>query len=191
MSDRDVDLIATFYDAVERDDFERIAQTLDEDLVWEVPDPLAQVAPPLPGPRGFERSRTALCGRFAAGCEFLQKMHFASDEDHVVVGRLSGHYKGNDWMISVPFVHVWTVRGGNIVRSALYPDTDLLLPETARRHGAPEAGWRSLEIVVSVYEATNARDQERVLSLLDPAVDWRLPKGLPYGGRFIGHQGVL
>ena len=36
-----------------------------------------------------------------------------------------------------------------------------------------------------------AGDRERVLSLLSPDVDWRLPDTLPYGGHFKGHEGVL
>ena len=46
-----------------------------------------------------------------------------------------------------------------------------------------------IEVVAAIYRALDERDIESLLTLLDPAVVVTQDPALPWGGRFVGHDG--
>ena len=48
-----------------------------------------------------------------------------------------------------------------------------------------------IEVVRQVYAAMAARDIERLQELIDPACVITQDERLPWGGRFVGHDGFL
>lgn len=49
----------------------------------------------------------------------------------------------------------------------------------------------NLEVVKSLYEAFRAHDNDRILKILDPHVEWVQNEGFPGGGKHIGSEAVL
>jgi len=55
--------------------------------------------------------------------------------------------------------------------------------------GAPVERESNIPVVRAFYEALDRGDVARILSLLDPQIEWVVPTSLPYGGVFRGHEG--
>lgn len=49
----------------------------------------------------------------------------------------------------------------------------------------------NLEIVQRMYAAFGERDQETILALFDPQIEWVQNEGFPGGGRHVGAKAVL
>jgi uncharacterized protein len=185
----DVTIVYAFYDATERGDMDAILRLLDSDLSWGVPEPLPYGGT-YRGHEGFRRYRGQIGEHFQPGYRFAKDATFPCDEQILVLGHLSGKAQGTDLPIETPFVHVWTVRDGVVKARHYHLDTSAMLRAfTAAEDGAGRVPGAD-EVVLEVYEATMAGDKERVLGLLSPEVEWRMPDSLPYGGRFTGPEGV-
>src|SRR5262245_32013871 len=55
--------------------------------------------------------------------------------------------------------------------------------------GAPVEQESNIPVVRAFYEALDRGDVARILSLMDPQIEWVVPTSLPYGGVFRGHEG--
>jgi uncharacterized protein len=186
--DEDVAIVHAFYEATMKGDMEAILRLLDADLSWGVPEPLPYGGTHH-GHDGFRHYRGQIGEHFQPGYKFAKTATFPCDDEILVLGRLSGRAQGTDLPIETPFVHVWTVRDGVVAARHYYLDTSVMLHAFT---GSPDGGGveGAEEVVLGVYESTMAGDQQRVLELLSPDVEWRMPDSLPYGGRFAGHEGV-
>src|SRR5262245_13417056 len=54
---------------------------------------------------------------------------------------------------------------------------------------APVERESDIPVVRAFDEALDRGDVARILSLLDPQIEWVVPTSLPYGGVFRGHEG--
>ena len=57
---------------------------------------------------------------------FLADELVTRDETVVAIGRIAGRTRKRSVPVDVPFVHVWTVRGGSLQRMRTFTDTALL-----------------------------------------------------------------
>jgi ketosteroid isomerase-like protein len=79
--------------------------------------------------RGHDEVReflAALTGHISSSVT-IERMIDSGDRV-VVTGQTRGTVKSNDAAFDVPFAHVWTVRGGCIVRAEFYIDHRVMLP---------------------------------------------------------------
>lgn len=49
----------------------------------------------------------------------------------------------------------------------------------------------NVEIIKGLYKAFEGGDIASLLGLLDPNVEWIESEGIPYGGRYVGHEAIL
>jgi hypothetical protein len=117
------DLTRRSYAAFERDDLDAVLADLAEDIVWEQ----AQGLPHGGVYHGVDEVRRNIFDpldeewwdEFTADPdEFLE-----AGEEVVVLGRYRGRAKGTGKALDVPFVHIWTLRGGKAVRFRQFLDT--------------------------------------------------------------------
>src|SRR5262245_24641507 len=168
---------------------ERTLSLLSDDVRWSVPETLPYGGT-YEGLDGFRRYRAGIQESFAPGYEFFRDESFYSNGHVVILGRLRGRAKATEGAFESPFVHVWTVRDGKIVARHYDVATRTLLAAfTGEEQPGAEQAAGDERVVLGVYEATMAGDRERVGSLLDENVEWVVPDTLPYGGRFVGHEG--
>lgn len=181
--------VHAFYDAAEKGDEELILSTiLDPAVQWSAPAPLPYGGTH-EGHDGFMAYRRGIKANFQPGYRFMRDRDFRCGDQIIVTGRLEAKAKATGSDFTTPFAHVWTVRDGKVVARHYHVDTPVLL--TAFNGTAPDADGSDLDVVRGVYEATGRGDQEAVVALLDPDVEWRIPAQLPYGGVFHGPDGVM
>jgi ketosteroid isomerase-like protein len=76
------------------------------------------------------------------------------------------------------------------MRMASRPCLELKL-SLNERSGLTEEAGHNRELVVKAYEARLTGDAQALLRLLDPKIEFHLPKSLPYGGAYSGPDGVI
>jgi len=111
------------YEAFTRGDMGAVVGAFDTDIVWEQ----AQGLPHGGTYRGIEAVETNVFGPLerdwwneftATPVQFLD-----AGDDVVVLGRYRGVAKATGRELDVPFVHVWTIVGGRVVRFRQFLDT--------------------------------------------------------------------
>ncbi len=122
MSEQNVDLVSSAYEAFGRGDTDTVAGLLAE-TEWHE----AQGMPYGGTFTGAEAIFSNVLGPINQDVEGftarLEEVLDAGDEKVVSLGRYGG--QGADGAVDVPFAHVWTVRDGKIVRFVQYTDTKL------------------------------------------------------------------
>jgi ketosteroid isomerase-like protein len=118
-----LELVKRSYVAFERDDLDAVLADMDPEIEWHQ----AQGLPHGGFYRGVEEVRRNIFEPLDAEWwdEFTAKPDEFLDagEQIVVLGRYRGIAKVTGKQLDVPFVHVWTVRGGRAVRFRQFLDT--------------------------------------------------------------------
>jgi|SRR5579884_820885 len=118
-----VELVRRSYDAFARGDLDAVLADLADDVEWQQ----AQGLPHGGTYRGRDAVRRNIFDPLDAEWweEFsAEPSEFLDAGDEIVVlGRYRGRAKGTGKQLDVPFVHVWTVRGGEAVRFRQFLDT--------------------------------------------------------------------
>jgi uncharacterized protein len=125
IADSPGDLVRAVYTAIEDHDFEAGFAHLSEDFEWLEPDSLIGGHH-----RGFEDVRRAIEAQLEVFDEFTiepEEFHEAGDRVAVAIRqRARGGSSGAE--IEIRIGHLWTVRGGKVVRLEVFP-----VREEARR----------------------------------------------------------
>jgi len=118
-----LDLARSSYDAFGRGDLDGALAMMDDDIEWHQ----AQGLPHGGVYRGLANVRAAIFDPLdeewwdefsATPNEFLD-----AGPEVVVLGRYRGVAKGTGKLLDIPFVHVWTVQGGQAIRFRQFLDT--------------------------------------------------------------------
>jgi len=118
-----VELVQRSYEAFARDDMDGVLADMAPDIEWHQ----AQGLPHGGFYRGLDEVRRNIFDPLAE--EWWDE--FTADPDEfldagsevVALGRYRGRAKGTGKQLDVPFVHIWTVRGGKAVRFRQFLDT--------------------------------------------------------------------
>ncbi len=124
MSQQNVNLVQSLYEAFARGDIPAILGAMDPDIVWDIPQ-----APDYPlggihrGPQGIANEFFSLIPsyylEFAATAQ-----HVVDDGDRVIVlGEYRGKGKASGTAFHVPVAHVYGFRDGKWIRFQEYTDT--------------------------------------------------------------------
>lgn len=134
MSQQNVEIVRRVIDAWNRDEQETVIRFLDPDVVFDATRRLIN-------PRtytGMEGMRAMLADRDEVWEEFrTEPDEFVDAGDRVVViGRWAGKGKGSGIEVQQPVAHVFTLRGGRVVRWELgYTDRGKALEAAGLRDG--------------------------------------------------------
>jgi ketosteroid isomerase-like protein len=115
------DVISGAYDSFSKGDIPAVIETLDPEVQWDVTAILPQGGS-FSGPDGvggFFEGLAKAWEEFRVSLDDL----IASGDDVVAVGRAEGKLSGGD-SAGYGFAHVFTLRGGKIVRFREYADPD-------------------------------------------------------------------
>ena len=124
MSEENIDLIRRGYEAYARRDFSAVFALLDPSVEIHQTDLL-----PWGGTyRGHEQAREFFrkLNEYTAGQPEPEQL-IAAGDDVVAVGRLRGQARASGHHFDLAIVHVWSIRGGRVVRFAAYIDTPGML----------------------------------------------------------------
>jgi uncharacterized protein len=119
-----VEAVRRSYEAFARGDLDAVVADMHDDIEWQQ----AQGLPHGGAYRGLDQVRAAIFDPLDE--EWWDE--FAADPDEfldagaevVVLGRYRGRAKGSGAELDVPFVHVWSFRGGKAWRFRQFLDTD-------------------------------------------------------------------
>jgi ketosteroid isomerase-like protein len=125
LSESDVAVVRTFYDAVARKDVDAILDVLDPQVVWRTPESLPWGGT-FHGHEGFREFFGKLVQEPVDNRREVEEYLDAGDRI-VTQLRLFGRAKDGDTETEVPEVHVWTVRNGKIVDLEAIFDTGTAL----------------------------------------------------------------
>ena len=124
MSQENVGLIRSLYEAFGRGDVPTVLAAMDPAIVWNEAEnfPYADKNPYV-GPNAvLEGVFARLGGEWDGFKVALEEVHDAGDTV-VATGRYGGAYKKTGKSIHAQFAHVWKLRGGKIVKVQQYTDT--------------------------------------------------------------------
>lgn len=127
MSDNNVDVVRSAYEAFGRGDIDALLDTLDPNIEWITPGP--DDLPSAGTHRGREAVR-AFFGTISGMFEFqsFEPHTFVADGDHVVVlGRDRAKIKATGHVLDTDWAHHMTLRNGKVVRFHEYLDTAALV----------------------------------------------------------------
>lgn len=135
MSQADVDVVRSLWDAVERGDAEAVLALYDADVVWDVSrGPLRGITG-----SGVYHGHAGLSAFFRSWREAWDDARYELDElidagEHVVtVGRQCGRGRASGiWFEGDDQSAVWTVRNGKVTRVVWYPSREAALEAVAR-----------------------------------------------------------
>ena len=116
------EIIRNLYGAFDRDDLPAVLGVLDRDVVWIE----AEGFPYAGSYTGTDAVVQGVLARLGTEWEDFNAVphQFVAEGDTVVaLGEYSGRYKATGKKFSAPFAHVWTLRGGKVVRFRQYTDT--------------------------------------------------------------------
>ncbi len=124
MSQENVGLIRSLYEAFGRGDVPAVLAAMDPSIEWNEAEnfPYADKNPYV-GPAAIVEGVFArLGGEWDGFSVALEELHDAGDTV-VSTGRYGGAYKKTGTRIHAQFAHVWKLRGGKIVKFQQYTDT--------------------------------------------------------------------
>jgi len=124
MSQQNVDLMKSLYEAFDRGDVPTVLAAMDPGIVWNEAEnfPYADKNPYV-GPNAvLEGVFARLGGEWDGFSVALEELLDAGDTV-VSLGRYGGAYKKTGTRIHAQFAHVWKLRGGKIVKFQQYTDT--------------------------------------------------------------------
>jgi ketosteroid isomerase-like protein len=124
MSNENIDLIETIYEAFGSRDFEAVLSHFDNDFEWIAAEssPLADRSPY----HGVDAVRKGVFDRIAMAFEMLTidvDEIFEADGRVVVLGHYRGRFRGKGEDFRAQVAHIWTVQGGKAARFQQYVDT--------------------------------------------------------------------
>jgi len=124
MSQFNVDLMKSLYDAFARGDAATVLGGMDPDIVWNEAEnfPYADRNPYV-GPMAVAEG---VFGRIAAewdGFSVVPGEFLDAGDTVVALGRYTGTYKSTGKTIDAQFAHVWRISGGKVTRFQQYADT--------------------------------------------------------------------
>ena len=136
MSESNIKIIDTIYDAFNRRDYESVLASFDANFEWIAADnsPLADQSPY----HGVDAIRTGVFDRIAAGFEKLEVIAdeiFAAEGRVVVLGHYHGRFTGGTDELRFQVAHIWTVRNGRACKFQQYVDT-LKIAQSAQANAA-------------------------------------------------------
>ena len=124
MSQQNVALIRSLYEAFGRGDVPAVLAAMDPAIVWNEAEnfPYADKNPYV-GPNAIVEGVFArLGGEWDGFSVSLEELHDAGDIV-VATGRYGGAHKKTGTRIHAQFAHVWGLRGGRVARFQQYTDT--------------------------------------------------------------------
>jgi ketosteroid isomerase-like protein len=122
-----IDIASSFYSALGRGDVPAILSLLDPQVEWTEAERFPYYGGTWHGPQAVLANLIVpLSGEWSG---FSAKAHdFIAEGDRVVaLGTYSGTFKKTGRSFSAAFAHVWTVRGGKLVRFNMHTDTAKVL----------------------------------------------------------------
>jgi uncharacterized protein len=124
MSQHNVSLVQSLYEAFARGDIPAILGAMDPDIVWDIPQ-----APDYPlggihrGPQGIANEFFSIIPSYYLEFAAIAQ-HVVDDGDRVIVlGEYRGKGKASGKAFQVPVVHVYGFRDGKWIRFQEYTDT--------------------------------------------------------------------
>ena len=117
--------VRAFYDATAPGHRERLRSLQVPHVVYDLPDGMPVGSGHF---EGFEDITERFLANFygAFDVRFVPEEFIAAGDHVVAIGRIKGKTRKTDVPVDVPFVHVWTVREGNLQRLRAFTDTALL-----------------------------------------------------------------
>jgi ketosteroid isomerase-like protein len=133
MSQQNVDLMKSLYEAFGRGDVPTVLGAMDPGIVWNEAEnyPYADKNPYV-GPNAVLEGVFARLGGEWDGFKVNVEEVLDAGDTVVTLGRYGGAYKKTGSRINAQFAHVWRLRGGKIVHFQQYTDT----LQTAKAVGA-------------------------------------------------------
>jgi uncharacterized protein len=130
-----VDIVRRFYDALGRGDVPAVFSLLDAQVEWTEAEGFPYFSGTWHGPQAVLNN--LLVPLSAEWDGFSANAHeFIAAGDRVVsLGTYSGTFKKTGRSFSAAFAHVWTVRGGKLVRFNMHTDTAKVLEAMQERIG--------------------------------------------------------
>jgi uncharacterized protein len=124
MSQENVGLVRSLYEAFGRGDVPTVLAAMDPGIVWNEAEgfPYADKNPYV-GPSAVVEGVFARLGGEWDGFSVAPEELLDAGDTVVAMGRYNGTYKKTGTRIHAQFAHVWRVRGGKIVRFQQYTDT--------------------------------------------------------------------
>jgi ketosteroid isomerase-like protein len=121
------DTVRRFYDALSRGDVPAVLSLLDAQVEWTEAERFPYYGGTWHGPQAvLDNLLLPLSGDWDG---FSAKAHefIAADDRVVSLGTYSGTFKKTGRSFTAAFAHVWTVRGGKLVRFDMHTDTAKIL----------------------------------------------------------------
>jgi ketosteroid isomerase-like protein len=125
-----VDIVRRFYDALGRGDVPAVLSLLDSDVEWTEAERFPYYSGTWHGPQAVLENLLVPLSRDWAGFSASAREFVAEGERVVALGTYSGTFKKTGRRVSARFAHVWTVRGGKLVRFDMHTDTAKVLEAT-------------------------------------------------------------
>ena len=124
MSQQNVDLMKSLYEAFGRGDVPTVLAAMDPGIVWNEAEnfPYADKNPYV-GPNAVVEGVFARLGGEWDGFNVALEEVLDAGDTVVSLGRYGGTYKKTGTRIHSQFAHVWRLRGGKIVKFQQYTDT--------------------------------------------------------------------
>ncbi len=116
------EIIRDLYGAFDRDDLPAVLKVLDRDVVWIEAEGFPYGGSH-EGPDAVVREVLEKLGTEWDDFNAVPRQFVAEGETVVALGEYSGRFKATGKRFSAPFAHVWTLRGGKVVKFQQYTDT--------------------------------------------------------------------
>ncbi len=124
MSQQNVSLVQSLYEAFGRGDIPAILAAMDESIVWDIPK-----APDYPlggihrGPHGISNEFFGIIPTYYQEFAALPQSVVDDGDRVIVLGEYRGKGKASGTAFQVPVAHVYTFRDGKWIRFQEYTDT--------------------------------------------------------------------
>ncbi len=124
------EIIRNLYGAFDRDDLPAVLGVLDPEVVWIEAEGFPYGGS-YTGPDAVVREVLAKLGTEWDDFNAVPRQFVAEGDTVVALGEYRGRYKATGKGFTAPFAHVWTLRGGKVVKFRQYTDT-LIVDRTLR-----------------------------------------------------------
>jgi uncharacterized protein len=122
-----VDTVRSFYDALGRGDVPAVLSLLDAKVEWTEAERFPYYSGTWHGPQAVLDNLLVPLSRDWEGFSAAAREFIAEGDRVVALGIYSGRFKKTRRSLSAAFAHVWTVRGGKLVRFDMHTDTAKVL----------------------------------------------------------------